>query len=72
MTGQIVLYAGAGLAAIGIAMLALCIRRATAIRSAGLAPAALDAELRKLILWNAASVGLGFLGLAVMVIGIIL
>ncbi len=56
---------------IGIAGLAVCIRKAAAIRKAP-DPAAAKAQLHGLVALNMASVGVAGLGLAFVVVGLIL
>ncbi|MBK0400448.1 hypothetical protein H0I76_14705 [Limibaculum sp. M0105] len=71
MIGNIVIAIGIAIALAGIAMLVRCIQRASRIRASQFEPGALEAELRRLILMNGAAVGIGFFGLAVMVVGMV-
>ena len=65
-------WAGAALALAGIAGLAWCVRRAAWLRRAEIADADVQAELRRLVAVNIAAFGVGFLGLALVVVGLIL
>ena len=69
---DIIVYAGLGIAIVGVLMLLRCVHRASQIRASEFEPGELEAELRRLILMNGASVGIGFFGLAVMVVGMVL
>ncbi|MEM8793268.1 MAG: hypothetical protein AAGE80_16725 [Pseudomonadota bacterium] len=68
----ILIYAGAGLALAGVGLLVWCMLRASRIRKAGGEGPEVEADLRRLIAINMAGTGLGFLGLAVVLAGIIL
>ncbi|MCL5776581.1 hypothetical protein M1105_06215 [Limibaculum sp. FT325] len=72
MTGTVIVYAGIAIAVAGVLMLVRCIQRAARIRASQFEPGALEAELRRLILMNGAAVGIGFFGLAVMVVGMLI
>lgn len=64
-------YIGVALAALGVGLLALCIHRARGLRGET-DPEAVQAGLARLLPLNAAGVGLGFLGLALLTAGVIL
>lgn len=66
------LWAGIALTLAGVAGLGWCIRRAAWIRRAEIANAEATAELRKLVAANVAAVGVAFIGLAVVVVGLVL
>lgn len=63
---------GIVLTLIGMAGLAWCIRRAAWIRRADIPDDQATAELRKLVAANVAAVGVAFIGLAVVVVGLVL
>lgn len=69
MIANIVIGVGIALAAAGILLLIRCIRRAAQLRASEIEPGRLEAELRGLILMNGAAVGIGFFGIAVMIVG---
>lgn len=71
MLGAIITYTGIAIAVAGVLMLIRCIQRASRIRASEFEPGALEAELKRLILMNGAAVGIGFFGLAVMVVGMV-
>lgn len=56
----------------GLAGLGLCIRRAAALKGAAQDPDAVRARLHGLVALNMASVGVAFIGLALVVVGLIL
>ncbi|HUF56445.1 MAG TPA: hypothetical protein VMM55_07780 [Thermohalobaculum sp.] len=66
------LWIGAGLTVAGLAGLAWCIRKAAWLRRADIADEQATAELRRLVPANVAAVGVAFIGLAVLVVGLIL
>lgn len=65
------LWAGIALTLAGIAGLAWCIRRAAWIRGADIPDEQATAELRTLVAANVAAVGVAFIGLAVVVVGLV-
>jgi hypothetical protein len=69
MLSNIFLYGGLAVALLGIGLLVRCILKASRIRASQIEPGRLEAELRGLILMNGAAVGIGFFGLAMMVVG---
>ena len=66
------LWGGIALTLAGVAGLAWCIRRAAWIRRADIPDEQATAELRTLVAANVAAVGVAFIGLAVVVVGLIL
>lgn len=69
---EVVVASGAAVALLGIALLVWCMLKASRIRKAGSDGPEIEAELRRLILFNMAGVGLGFLGLAIVLAGLLL
>ena len=68
-TGMIA--AGSALAVLGLLMLGYCIMRALAIRRNGEAETATQ-EMRTLVAINMAGVGIAFIGLGLVLVGVIL
>jgi len=68
----ILFFAGVALTLVGLAGILWFIRRARRLRQTEMEDAAVQAELRSLVVLNMASVGLAFLGLAVAVVGLIM
>lgn len=68
-TGMIA--AGSALAVLGLLMLGYCIMRALAIRRSGEAETA-GQEMRTLVAINMAGVGIAFIGLGLVLVGVIL
>ncbi len=66
------LWIGIALAVAGLAGLAWCIRKAAWLRRADITNEQATAELRRLVPANVAAVGVAFIGLAVLVVGVIL
>lgn len=66
------LWIGAALTLGGLAGLAWCIRKAAWLRHADITNDQATAELRRLVPANIAAVGIAFIGLAVLVVGLIL
>ncbi|MDF2235836.1 hypothetical protein P2H44_25060 [Albimonas sp. CAU 1670] len=69
---QALIWVGAVLAVLGLAGLAWCIREGLRLRSPDRAPEEIRTRLRKLNAVNFASVGTGFIGLALVAVGVIL
>ncbi|MEM9043863.1 MAG: hypothetical protein AAGC81_04150 [Pseudomonadota bacterium] len=67
---QFVVYAGAGLALLGVGLLISCMLKARRLARAATQNAEAETELRKLITLNMAGVGLGFFGLAIVLVGV--
>lgn len=70
--GAVVLWIGVAMAAAGFAGVVWCLTRAFALRNAARAGADPAPGLRRLAAWNSAAVGVAFLGLGVMVVGMVL
>ena len=68
----ILVVLGAVLAVAGIVMLVICMRRAARLRRDDVPDAHVQGEMRFLIVLNMAGVGLAFIGLAVVLVGVIL
>ena len=68
----ILFFAGVALTLVGLAGILWFIRRARRLRQTQMEDAAVQAELRSLVVLNMASVGLAFLGLALSVVGLIM
>lgn len=66
------IWGGAAVALGGVAVLAWCIREAMAIRRADLAEDEARRRLNRLVAYNMAAVGTAFLGLALMLAGVLL
>jgi hypothetical protein len=66
------IWAGAVLAAIGIAALIWCILQAVAAKRAGLQGEAMTAALRRVVVINMAALAVSGLGLMLVVVGVIL
>jgi len=64
-------YIGIFLTVLGLFGLGYCITRAMALRKTG-NPNGARKELSQLVAWNMASVGTAFLGLALMMVGVML
>jgi hypothetical protein len=69
---QALIWAGAALTLLGVAGLVYCVLRALKARRAGLPDDALRAELQRVVLINLGALGLSFLGLMLVVLGIFL
>jgi hypothetical protein len=68
----LLIYAGIALVLVGLAGLLWFVQRVRRLQQAQADEAAIKAELRALVMLNAASVGLAFLGMALAVVGLIL
>ncbi|SOH95418.1 hypothetical protein SAMN06273572_11093 [Monaibacterium marinum] len=68
----ILIVIGAVTTFLGIAGLGYCIREAMRIRTGGMSPEESKVKLRGLVAVNMAAVGVAFLGLAMVVAGVIL
>ena len=66
------LWIGIALTVAGLAGLAWCIAKAAWLRRAEITNEQATAELRRLVPANVAAVGVAFIGLAVLVVGVIL
>jgi hypothetical protein len=69
---QALIWAGAALTLLGVAGLVYCVLRALKARRAGLPDDALRAELQRVVLINLGALGVSFLGLMLVVLGIFL
>ena len=69
---QALIWAGAALTLLGVAGLVYCVLRALKARRAGLPDDALRAELQRIVLINLGALGVSFLGLMLVVLGIFL
>ena len=69
---QIMIYVGAGLAVAGLIGVLWCIRKAAWLRRAELDDAAIRSELNRLIFAHMAAIGAAFLGLGLLVTGLLL
>ena len=69
---QAVIWAGAALTLLGVAGLVYCVLRALKARRAGLPDEALRAELQRVVLINLGALGVSFMGLMLVVLGIFL
>jgi hypothetical protein len=69
---QTLIWAGAALTLLGVAGLVYCVLRALKARRAGLPDDALRAELQRVVLINLGALGVSFLGLMLVVLGIFL
>jgi hypothetical protein len=69
---QAMIWAGAALTLLGVAALVYCVLRALKARRAGLPDDALRAELQRVVLINLGALGVSFLGLMLVVLGIFL
>jgi len=65
-------WGGGVLVAFGLAGLGACVWKANRVRRGAVSPEDEARVLRSLVAWNAASVGLAFLGLAGMLVGLVL
>ena len=70
--GEVLIWAGAGLALAGFAGVLWCLVQAMKLRRAALRGDDPSAELRRLVSFNLASVAVAFLGLGVMIVGAVL
>ena len=68
----VLFFAGVVMTLIGLAGILWFIRRARRLRETEMEDAAVQAELRSLVVLNMASMGLAFMGLAIAVVGLIL
>lgn len=66
------LWIGTLMTVSGLAGLAWCIRKAAWLKTADITNDEATAELRKLVPANVAAVGVAFMGLAVLVVGLVL
>ena len=70
---QVLIWAGAAVTLLGVALLLWCIRLAAQVRSTPQAtPEATRAALTRVLYWNMAALGIAALGLMAVVVGIIL
>ena len=69
---QALIWAGAALTLLGVAGLVYCVLRALKARRAGLPDEALRAELQRVVLINLGALGVSFMGLMLVVLGIFL
>ena len=65
-------WAGIGLAGIGLVLILVCILRAVQLRRGDRDPEAAAAGLKRVILVNTVAVALAFLGLAMLLAGLLL
>lgn len=65
-------WGGAGVTLLSVAMLGWCVVSALRIRRAGLDDIAMRAGLQKVLIWNMAALALAALGLMAVVVGVIL
>ena len=72
MTLTLVFYAGLAVAFIGFLGILRFIQRVRRLKRTEADAAAVEAELRSLVLLNVASVGLAFLGFAIAVVGLVM
>ncbi len=66
------IWIGAGMAVVGLAGLAWCIRRAMEMKKSPLPPEEAQGVFHRLIAVNMASVAFAFLGLGLLIVGLIL
>ena len=69
---QYLIWGGAAVTLISVAMLGWCVVLALRVRRAGLDEAATRAALQKVLIWNMAAIGLAAMGLMAVVTGVIL
>jgi hypothetical protein len=69
---QALIWGGAAMTLAGVGALVYCVLRAMRARRAGLADAAMRAELQRVVAINMAALGISALGLALVVTGILL
>ncbi len=69
---NVFLWIGVALTLAGLAGLAWCVRKAAWLRRADITDEQATVELRRLVPANVAAVGVAFIGLAVLVVGVIL
>ncbi len=69
---DILVSIGVGVTVLGLVGLVLCIRKAAALRALKDDPDAQRAAMHGLVALNMASVGVAFIGLALVVVGLIL
>ncbi|MEM7505229.1 MAG: hypothetical protein AAF415_00685 [Pseudomonadota bacterium] len=67
-----IVIGGSAMAVLGVLLLISCVRRAAVLRQAEADAAKTHAELQKLIAMNMAGVFLGFMGLGIVVVGVLL
>lgn len=67
-----IVWAGVALTVVGILMLVRLILRARRLSKGGTEPGALEAELRRIIFLHGAAIGVAFMGLAIMIVGMVL
>lgn len=68
----ILTWGGLAVALGGVALLGLCIARLRRLRAESPEKAEFDRRIRGLVALNAAAVGTGFLGVAIMILGAVL
>ena len=69
---QYLIWGGAAVTLISVAMLGWCVVLALRVRRAALDEAATRAALQKVLIWNMAAIGLAAMGLMAVVTGVIL
>jgi len=67
-----IVWTGVAVTVVGILMLLRLILRANRLRKGGAEPGMLESELRRIIFLHGAAIGVAFLGLAIMIIGMVL
>ena len=70
MAGQILIWGGAVLAGLGVAVIVWCAVAVRAVRGQG--DAALRARMTRILPWNLAGLGVATLGLLCVIMGIVL
>jgi hypothetical protein len=68
----VMIWAGAALAMIGVAGLIYCVMLAMRAKREGLTGAAMQARLQRVVAWNMAALAVSWLGLMLVVVGVIL
>ncbi|MEO6298710.1 MAG: hypothetical protein ABIV25_13495 [Paracoccaceae bacterium] len=66
------IWGGAALALVGVVGLLWCVRLALRVKSMAQDTEASRAALQKVVVWNMAALGIAFVGLMMVVVGIIL
>lgn len=69
---QVMLWIGVILTLAGVLGLGYCVLRVLKAKRAGLAPEAFRAEMQRVILINVAVIGLSFVGLMLVILGLML
>ena len=69
---QYMIWGGAVVTLISVAMLGWCVIMALRVRRAGLDEAATKAALQRVLIWNMAAIAVAAIGLMAVVIGVIL